>query len=150
MMFEMVEPFLRRLFRLAPRRADKDDARARRKRSLFGLYTRIFIMQVTIILGAWFALLIGTVGAYVFLIALKTAIDVAFQVLGGRHSRRLDQGEGEVSGVARRVSGTRRSRAAHLAEWTARRFRRPEDFSSAATGPRSAARMERAARGARP
>ena len=47
---------------------------------LFGLYVRILIMQFTIILGAWFALLIGTVGAYIFLIALKTAIDVAFQV----------------------------------------------------------------------
>jgi hypothetical protein len=49
---------------------------------LFGLYVRIFIMQVTIILGGWFALMVGTIGAYVFLIALKTAIDVAFQVGG--------------------------------------------------------------------
>ena len=78
-MFEMVEPFLRRLFRLAPRRSEKTML-SPAETILFGLYVRILIMQFTIILGAWFALLIGTVGAYIFLIALKTAIDMAFQV----------------------------------------------------------------------
>ncbi len=78
-MFEMVEPFLRRLFQLAPRRSEKTML-SPAETILFGLYVRILIMQFTIILGAWFALLIGTVGAYIFLIALKTAIDMAFQV----------------------------------------------------------------------
>ncbi len=49
---------------------------------LFGLYTRIFVMQFTIILGAWFALLLGTAAAYAFLVAVKTGIDIAFQVCG--------------------------------------------------------------------
>ncbi len=81
MMFESVEPSLRRLLRLAPRPPDQSAAMLSPAETvLFGLYARIFIMQLTIILSAWFALVVGTVGAYVFLIALKTAIDVAFQV----------------------------------------------------------------------
>jgi Family of unknown function (DUF6498) len=79
MMFEIVEPALRRLFRLAPRPEEKTML-SPAETILFGLYVRILIMQFTIILGAWFALLTGTAGAYVFLVALKTAIDVAFQV----------------------------------------------------------------------
>jgi Family of unknown function (DUF6498) len=79
MMFETLEPALRRLFRLAPRRHEKTML-SPAESVLFGLYVRIFVMQVTIILGAWFALAIGTVGAYVFLIAVKTAIDIAFQI----------------------------------------------------------------------
>jgi hypothetical protein len=48
---------------------------------IFGLYIRIVVMQVTIIFGAWFALLLGTSGALVVLIALKTAVDLSFQTL---------------------------------------------------------------------
>ena len=51
---------------------------------LFGLYIRIIVMQVTIILGAWFAMLIGTAGALVFLIAIKTAVDLSFQIIAER------------------------------------------------------------------
>jgi uncharacterized protein DUF6498 len=78
-LFASIEPHLRRLFRLAPRPVEKGFL-SPAEAVLFGLYLRIFIMQVTIILGAWFALAIGTVGAYIFLIALKTAIDIAFQI----------------------------------------------------------------------
>jgi hypothetical protein len=78
------EPRLRRLFRLAPRRPDQRAAMlGPAETMLFELYVRIFVMQVTIILRGWFALMVGTIGAYVFLIALKTAIDVAFQVGAG-------------------------------------------------------------------
>ena len=87
-------PRLRRIFRLAPRRRTERAELSPAETVLFGLYVRIFVMQVTIILGAWFALLLGTAGAYVFLIAVKTAIDVAFQVGRRRHPRGLDQGEG--------------------------------------------------------
>jgi len=52
--------------------------------SLFGLYARIFIMQFTILAGAWVALLVGAAGAYALLVLLKTGIDVAFQVAGDR------------------------------------------------------------------
>jgi hypothetical protein len=44
---------------------------------VFGLYVRIVVMQFTIILGAWFAVLAGdSVGPLILLIALKTAVDL--------------------------------------------------------------------------
>jgi hypothetical protein len=65
MMFASVEPSLRRRFRLAPRPPDQHAATlGPAEMALFGLYLRIIIMQVTIILGAFVALLVGTVGAY--------------------------------------------------------------------------------------
>jgi hypothetical protein len=79
MTFATVEPSLRRTFRLAPARTDKRSMLSPSETVLFGLYVRIFVMQATIILGAWFALLIGTAGAYLFLIVVKTTIDVALQ-----------------------------------------------------------------------
>ena len=98
------EPRLRRLFRLAPRRPDKRAAMLGPAETvLFGLYARIFVMQVTIILGGWFALMAGTIGAYVFLIALKTAIDVAFQVGAGAIKAWLEakaKGCGESAGLS--------------------------------------------------
>jgi hypothetical protein len=85
MMFAAVEPSLRRLFRLAPRAPDKGALTLGPAETvLFGLYIRIIIMQVTIILGAWFAMLIGTAGALVFLIAIKTAVDLAFEMIAER------------------------------------------------------------------
>jgi hypothetical protein len=41
-------------------------------------------MQATIIVGAWFAMLIGNAGALVFLIAVKTTVDPSFQVIAQR------------------------------------------------------------------
>ncbi len=81
MMFATVEPALARAFRFVPH-AEKRGMLSPSETVLFGLYVRIFVMQVTIILGAWFAMLLGTSGAYAFLIAVKTTIDVAFQVGG--------------------------------------------------------------------
>jgi len=44
---------------------------------IVGLYVRIVVMQFTIILGAWFAILAGdSVGPLILLIALKTVVDV--------------------------------------------------------------------------
>jgi hypothetical protein len=83
MMFDAAKPGLLRQFNLAPAAEDRRAPTLSPGESvLFGLYTRIFVMQFTVILGAWFALLMGTAGAYTFLIAVKTAIDVAFQVAG--------------------------------------------------------------------
>lgn len=85
MTFEVVEPSLRRLFRLAPRAPHKNAAMLSPAETvLFGLYIRIVVMQVTIILGAWFAMLIGTAGALIFLIAIKTAVDLSFQIIAER------------------------------------------------------------------
>jgi len=84
-MFESLEPLLRRKLRIAPsRRPQAAVAVTPAEASLFGLYARIFIMQFTILLGAWVALLVGAAGAYGLLVLLKTAIDVAFQVAGDR------------------------------------------------------------------
>jgi len=81
MMFDTFEATLARAFRFAPR-VEKRGMLSPSETVLFGLYVRIFVMQVTIILGAWFAMLFGTASAYAFLIAVKTAIDAAFQVGG--------------------------------------------------------------------
>jgi hypothetical protein len=48
---------------------------------VFGLYIRIFVMQVTIILGVWVALLFGTAGALAFLILVKTTLEVLFNLV---------------------------------------------------------------------
>jgi hypothetical protein len=81
MMFEAAEPALRRRLGLLPRPAERS-LLSPAEGVLFDLYARIVVMQVTIILGACFAMLIGTVGAYAFLVAVKTAIDVALEVFG--------------------------------------------------------------------
>lgn len=82
-MYESVRPHLPRLVGRPPTARDHHRATmlSPGETLLFGLYIRIFVMQVTIILGAWFALLIGTPGAYAFLIAVKTAIDISIQTL---------------------------------------------------------------------
>jgi hypothetical protein len=77
--FELTEPTLRRALRLAPRKKEISTL-SPAETVLFGLYVRIFVMQLTIILGAWIAIMTGTVIAYVFLVAIKTAIDLALQV----------------------------------------------------------------------
>jgi Mn2+/Fe2+ NRAMP family transporter len=76
--FEFAEPALRRALRLSPRAVAKSTL-SPAETVLFGLYLRIFIMQLTIILGAWIAVMTGTIVAYVFLVAIKTAIDLLFQ-----------------------------------------------------------------------
>ncbi len=83
-MFETFEPGLRRTFHIAPRRARAAGSMSPSVSVLFGLYARIFIMQLTILLGGFVALLFGSAGAYALLVLIKTAIDVAFQVAGDR------------------------------------------------------------------
>jgi hypothetical protein len=63
---------------------------------VLGLYIRIVVMQFTIILGAWFALLAGdTVGPLLLLIALKTAVEVFYDRIT-RHTaeKATEAGEG--------------------------------------------------------
>ena len=38
-------------------------------------------MQLTILLGAWFALAVGTAGALVLLVLLKIAVDLGFEAI---------------------------------------------------------------------
>jgi hypothetical protein len=44
-----------------------------------GLYMRILVMQVTIIVGAWVATLFGSAGALVLLVVAKTLLEVFFE-----------------------------------------------------------------------
>jgi hypothetical protein len=85
MLFDAAAPYLRGRLRLA---ANDNEPQASvlgpGESIVFGLYIRIVIMQVTIILGAWFAMLIGTGGALAFLILVKTAVDLLFALIADR------------------------------------------------------------------
>jgi len=83
MAFDALEPRLRDMLGLAARPPERKIL-GPGETVVFGLYVRIFVMQVTIILGGWVALIAGTSGALVFLIALKTAIDLSFQLVADR------------------------------------------------------------------
>jgi hypothetical protein len=61
---------------LHPRAARPSDAGS----VLLGFYGRIVLMQATIILGAFLALLAGTMTPFIVLIAIKTAVDLYFHV----------------------------------------------------------------------
>jgi hypothetical protein len=81
MLFDAVRPRLLRRFAIVPRERREPAMSGAGESLLFGLYIRVFVMQISIIIGAWFALLLGTAGAALFLIAVKTAVDLSFQVL---------------------------------------------------------------------
>src|SRR5439155_15413752 len=81
MVFDAAEPQVRRILGFAPRKPSREKQMLGPGETIvFGLYVRIFVMQLTIIIGAWFAMLAGTVGALVLLVAVKTAVDVWFQL----------------------------------------------------------------------
>jgi hypothetical protein len=80
MLFDAMRPQILRWFNIAPRKPESPMLSAGES-LLFGLYLRIFVMQFTIIIGAWFALLFGDSGALVILIVVKTAVDVCFQII---------------------------------------------------------------------
>jgi hypothetical protein len=85
MLFDTVKPWLWRKLGLAERAGGQPQSMLGPGESLlFGLYIRIVVMQVTIIIGAWFALLFGNAGALLFLVALKTAVDLSFQIIAER------------------------------------------------------------------
>lgn len=53
-----------------------DDNPFSEKRLLGGFYSRIIVMHLTILIGGFFAVALGTTGALVFMVALKIAIDL--------------------------------------------------------------------------
>jgi hypothetical protein len=62
--------------------ADRDGrAASEGSTAVFALFLRIFIMQVAIIIGAWFAMLLGSIAPFLLLIAIKTAADVGLHLL---------------------------------------------------------------------
>jgi hypothetical protein len=84
-LFEAVKPWLWRKLGLAQRVLGRaQSALGPAETLLVGLYVRIIVMQVTVIFGAWFALLLGNAGALLFLIMIKTAVDLSFQVIAER------------------------------------------------------------------
>jgi hypothetical protein len=72
---------LLRLLRRAKRTPTKSPQQAEQKAGavLLELYGRIFVMQVAIILGAWFAIAIGSIGPLILMILCKTTIDLLWQ-----------------------------------------------------------------------
>jgi hypothetical protein len=83
-LFDVARPALWRKLRLVEPKPASTQALGPGESMIFGLYIRIFVMQATMIFGAWFALLAGTAGALAILILVKTALDLCFQVLAER------------------------------------------------------------------
>jgi Family of unknown function (DUF6498) len=85
MLFATVKPWLWRKLGMVERGESQPRSVLTPGESLlFGLYLRIFVMQVTIIIGAWFALVLGNAGALLFLIIVKTTVDLSFQIIAER------------------------------------------------------------------
>jgi uncharacterized protein DUF6498 len=84
MLYDGIKPALRRRLGLVAPTPVEQPAPGPGENIIFGLYIRIFIMQVTIIIGAWFALIAGSAGTLAFMIMVKTAVDVWFEALSDR------------------------------------------------------------------
>jgi hypothetical protein len=83
MLYEMVQPaLLRRAGIKAPIVADTSSSLD--SGILSGLYIRIVVMQITIILGGWIVILFGGRGTLALVIAIKTAVDLAITRRGER------------------------------------------------------------------
>jgi hypothetical protein len=81
-LFVSVKPALSQWTGLAPRKlARAAPTEPQGEAILIALYFRIFIMQLTIIVGVWFALVIGSVAPFIILIIIKTAFDVSYQLI---------------------------------------------------------------------
>ncbi|WP_417308861.1 DUF6498-containing protein [Devosia sp.] len=65
------------------------------EREVIGFYLRIVIMQGTILIGAWFALLLGSLGALIMLSVLKTAAELFSASLVGRTEEALERAAAE-------------------------------------------------------
>ena len=65
------------------------------EREVIGFYLRIVIMQGTILVGAWFALLLGSLGALLLLSVLKTAAELCSAALVSHTQQALDRAAAE-------------------------------------------------------
>lgn len=84
-------PIRRRLGMIVPESADRPSA----ENPVLGLYVRIFVMQATIIIGAWFAILAGdSIAPLVLLVVLKTVVEVFYDAI----MRRAEAGEAKAGG----------------------------------------------------
>jgi hypothetical protein len=102
MLFDAVQPWIWRKLGVVERKPAKEQMLGPGESIVFGLYIRIVVMQVTIIFGAWFAMLAGGAGALTFLILVKTAVDVSFQVLADRFHSAWMKAKAEAKAAAQR------------------------------------------------
>jgi hypothetical protein len=102
MLFDAVKPWLWRRLGLVERKPAEEQMLGPGESIIFALYIRIVVMQVTIIFGAWLAMLAGGAGALTFLILVKTAVDVSFQVLADRFHSAWMKAKAEAKAEAQR------------------------------------------------
>jgi hypothetical protein len=103
MLIDVAEPSLRRWRGMPPRK--ETTLFGPGASIVFGLYIRIFVMQFTIIVGAWFALLLGTPGALVFLVIVKTVVDVGMQWFAEQFHAAWRQAKADADATARAPDG---------------------------------------------
>jgi hypothetical protein len=86
MLLDRAEPRLRQTFGLRPGPGARQSVSEPGETLVLvlGLYIRIIVMQVAIIIGAAVALLAGNAGALAVLIAVKTAVDLSSQTIADR------------------------------------------------------------------
>ena len=102
MLFDAAQPWIWRKLGVVERKPAEEQMLGPGESIVFGLYIRIVVMQVTIILGAWLAMLVGGAGALTFLILVKTTIDVSFQVLAERFHSAWVKAKAEAKAEAQR------------------------------------------------
>jgi hypothetical protein len=101
MLFDGVRPALWRRVGLVDRRPTEKPVLGPGESLIVGLYIRVVVMQVTIIFGAWSALLAGTAGALAFLIVVKTAVDLSFQLIAERVHAAMVKAKAEAKAEAK-------------------------------------------------
>jgi Family of unknown function (DUF6498) len=84
MLLDAVKPWIWRKLGVVESNPAKEQMLGPGESIIFGLYLRIVVMQVTVIFGAWFAMLAGSAGALAFLVLVKTALELSFQLMAGR------------------------------------------------------------------
>ena len=95
-LFASMKPALSQMAGLVPRKpAPASRAEPQGEAILLALYFRIFIMQLTIIVGMWFALVIGTVAPFIILIIIKTAFDVSYQLIAAHVREAIERAKAD-------------------------------------------------------
>ncbi len=80
-----------------------DDARAGRpvEPAVIGLYVRVFIMQITILVSGWLLILMGGTAGIVVLVLIKTAFDLMSDRVGQYIEQAMHRAKAERSGGAK-------------------------------------------------
>ena len=81
MLLDAAKPYLWQRFGFVEGKPSDKSAIGPAESIIIALYLRIFVMQLTLILGVWLALLAGSTAALAFLIVLKTVVDLSVDAL---------------------------------------------------------------------